>query len=69
MYPNSKIESTVANSKRNSLEGRKELLWFDLFPFLFILKIFEYAGKERISFYTSEDLKEELVQNGSSLSR
>lgn len=66
--PSSEMETPVANSKNNFLEGRKELLWFGLFPFLFTLKIFECPGQERISCYISETLKDELVQNTSLLS-
>lgn len=67
--PNSEINLfTVANSKNIFLKDRKELLWFGLFPFLFILQILGYAGQARISCCTSEALKDELVQNSSSLS-
>lgn len=68
LEPNSEIEASVANPKKENFWRRgRRLLWFGLFPFLFAIQLFECAGQVRISCYTLEALRDALVQNTSLL--
>lgn len=75
LYWNNKIESKVANFKRKSYEiywsvgdvmihlGFFCLILFICLGFFSVLQIFKYAGWARMSCYTLDNLKNEVLQN------